>query len=162
MALSISAGLSSGCLDSFLSHTSIIGVVFLFVSSRVIIILMVTSLIFPPIVFLINRCHLGWQLLILILELSNYLIQSLYGRRLGDVLHLIPILVIMLVVLVVLIMLVVGNMLSHVHTLTPYGDHSPFVGMIFGPVMGANVLTCFLRLSDIVLCNFELSRMLLQ
>ena len=51
----------------------------------------------------------------------------------------------MLIVLVVQTVLVVTNMFSHVHTLTPCGDHSLFVGIDFGPTFGSNVLICFLE-----------------
>ena len=71
------------------------------------------------------------------------------------------VLVVMLIVLIMLIVLVVTNILSHVHALTPYGDHSPSMGVVSGLMVGANVLTYFLRLSDVVLCKSELSRMLL-
>ena len=43
---------------------------------------------------------------------------------------------------IMLVMLVITNMLSHVHTLTPCGDdYLPFIGLVFGPMVGANVLT---------------------
>ena len=50
---------------------------------------------------------------------------------------------VVLIVLIVLIVLVITNMLSHVHTLTSCGDdYLPIVGLVFGPTVGSNVLTC--------------------
>ena len=120
------------------------------------------SLIFSPTVFLIHCPHLSLQLPILILKLSDHPIQPFHNGRLGNIVHLIPILLIMsvvlvgLVVLVVLIVLFFTNMLSHVHTLTPCGNHSPCMRIVSGPTVGTNVLTCFLRSSDVVLCKYEL------
>lgn len=59
-------------------------------------------------------------------------------------------------------MLVVANMLIHVHTLTPYGNHSSCVGVVSDTTLGANVLTCFFGSYDGVFCKFELFCMLLQ
>ena len=55
-----------------------------------------------------------------------------------------------------LIVLVVTNILSHVHTLTPFGNHLTCMGVIFGSTMGANVLTYILRSSNVVLCKPKL------
>ena len=49
----------SGRLIGFISPTSVVGVVFLFVYSGVIIIPMTAGFILPPIVFSIHCCHLG-------------------------------------------------------------------------------------------------------
>ena len=112
------------------------GVVFLLISSEVIIIPVAASLIFPPIVLKIHCCHFSEQPLILILKLSNYSIQPFHSGRLRDV-HFLSImllvLVVMLIVLVVPIVLVVTNVLSHVHTLAPCGDHSTCVGVVSAP-----------------------------
>ena len=69
---------------------------------------------------------------------------------------------IMLIVLIVLVVLVAANILRHVHALTPYGDHSPYIWIVSSPTVGANILTYFLRSLDIVLYKFELFLMLLQ
>ena len=60
---------------------------------------------------------------------------------LRDVAHLIPIMLLMLVIM--LILLIVSNILNHIHILTPCGDHSTCVGVVSGPMVGANVLTYF-------------------
>ena len=83
--------------------------------------------------------------------------QPLHSGGLRDVIHLIPImllvLVVMLIVLIMRIMLVVTNIISHVHTLIPYGDQSSCVGVVFGPTMGVNALIYFLRLSFVSLSS---------
>ena len=118
-------------------------IVFLLISSGVIIIPVAASLILPPIVLLIHYCHLSEQPL----TVSDHLMQPFHSGRLRDVVHLVPImllmLVVMLIVLIIRVVLVVTNILSHVHTLTPYGDHSTCVGVIASPTVGTNVLTCF-------------------
>ena len=84
----------------------------------------------------------------MILKLLDHQVQPFHSKRLGKVVHLVPIMLIMLVVLIVLVMLVilvVANMSSDVHILTPYGDHSPYMGIVSSPTVGANVLTCFLE-----------------
>ena len=96
------------------------GVVFLLISSGIIIILVAAGLIFSLVILPIYCCHLRGQPPILILELSDYPMQSFYSRRARDVVHLILVMLLMLVVmLIVLITQVVTNIISHVHTLTP-------------------------------------------
>ena len=133
--------LSSSRLKGFLSPTSVVAVVLLFISSRIIIISVATGLVLPPIVRLIHCCHLSKQPFILILKLSDHSIQLFHSEMLRDIVHLVPIMLLVLVVM--LIVLVVVNILSHVHTLTPYGDHSTCIGVVFSPMVGANVLTYF-------------------
>ena len=128
-------------LKGFLSPMSVVAVVLLFISSRIIIISVATGLVLPPIVRLIHCCHLSKQPFILILKLSDHSIQLFHSEMLRDIVHLVPIMLLVLVVM--LIVLVVVNILSHVHTLTPYGDYSICVGVVFSPMVGANVLTYF-------------------
>ena len=71
----------------------------------------------------------------MILKLLDHLVQPLHSRRLGNIIYLIPIMLILLIVLVVLVVLImlvvlvmlvaltIANILSHVHTLTPCGNH---------------------------------------
>ena len=64
--------LSSGHLDGFLSPTNVVGVVFLLISSGVIIVSVAASFVLVPIVLPIHYCHLSGQLFILILKLSDH------------------------------------------------------------------------------------------
>ena len=73
---------------------------------------------------------------------------------LGNVIHLLSIM--LMVLIVMLIMLVVANILSHVHTLTPCGDHSAFMEVVSGTIVGANILTYSLRSFDIIFYKSEL------
>ena len=86
--------------------------------------------------------------------MSDHSIEPLDNGRLGNVVHLVSIMLIVLVVM--LIVLVVTNILSHVYALTSCGDHSPFVGVVSRPTVGANALTYFLRSSNVVRYKSEL------
>ena len=70
--------MSNGRLDGFRSPTSVVSVVFLLISSGVIIVSVAAGFVLVPIVLPIYYYHLSGQLFILILKLSDHLIQPFY------------------------------------------------------------------------------------
>ena len=121
---------------------------------------MAIGFVLPSIILSIHCCHLRGQPLVLILKLSDHSMQPLYSGKLRDVVCLIFVLLLMLVVMLIMlimrIMLVITNIISHVRTLTPCGDHSTCIGVVFDLTVGANILTSFLRVFDNVRSRSEL------
>ena len=142
---------------------SFVGVVLLLISSGVIIIVVAAGLVFSPVVLPIHRRHMRGQPPIMILELSNHLMQSFYSWKVRDVVRFIPVVLLMFVVMLItsimwmmLIITNITNIINHIRTLAPYGTIQSLRGGCSRPYSGCQCVDLFSRVSDDVSTRFEL------
>ena len=144
-----------GYLNGFFSSMSFVGVILLLISSRAIIIAVATGLIFSSTVLSIHQCHLHGQPPILILELSDHLMQPFYSWRVKNIACLVFVVLLMVVImpiiLIMRVMLVITNITSiidHICTLAPCVDHLILRGGYSWSHSGRQWSNLFLRAFD--------------